>query len=227
MALNMAAQNRTTPIGLADDGLMSSLAPVQRLALAYAPARVRPLWLGLLALDARLAGLVAGTSEILLGQIKLAWWRDRLGEPADKWPKGEPLLAALAAWRGGHAPLVALVDGWEAVLGERALAELADGRAAACAALAELAGLADYAAEAARLGRGWAIADLANFPADPADADVLFALAAAHDWRPARLPRELRPLVVMHGLAARQRLSPQAGGIGALFSGIRLGILGR
>ena len=210
-----------------NEGLIATLPPVQRLALAYAPARARPLWLTLLALDARLAGGVAATREVLLGQIKLAWWRDRLGEDSAQWPKGEPLLAALGAWTGEHGRLVALVDGWEAVLGDGALAELADGRAAACAALAEVLGQGPYAPEAARLGRGWGIADLANFPADPQDADALFALAEGHDWRPARLPRSLRPLVVLHGLAVRQRTTPQATGITTLFAGIRLGIWGR
>ena len=210
-----------------DEGLLGTLTPVQRLALAYAPAGARPAWLALLALDARLAGLVAATRETLLGQIKLAWWRDRLGENCEKWPKGEPLLAALSAWAGGHGALIALVDGWEAVLGERALAELVAGRGAACAALAQMLGEGAHGDAAARLGRGWAIADLANSPADPADADALLALAQAHDWRPAHLPRALRPLVVLHGLAARQRHSPRSSGIPTLFAGIRLGILGR
>ena len=204
---------------------------MSRLALAYAPASARPAWLALLALDARLSGVVAATREVLLGQIKLAWWRDRLSEPAEKWPKGEPLLAALASWQGTHGELTQLVDGWEALLGETplgqgALAQLGHGRAAACAGIARLLGAETHTAEAARMGRGWGIAELANFPADPADADALFDLAEAQDWQAARLPRPMRPLVVLHGLALRQRNKPQATGITTLFAGIRLGILG-
>lgn len=215
-----------------DEGLIAALNPVQRLALAYAPSQARPAWLAFLALDTRLSALVAGTREVLLGQIKLAWWRDRLAEDAASWPKGEPVLAALAAWHGQHGTLGGLVDGWEAVLtgsetGEAGFAALAEGRGAACAALAGLFGLAAWQNDVVRLGRGWAIAELANWEADPADAQVVFAMAQAQDWHSARLPRAMRPLLVLHGLADRQRRSPQATGISTLFVGMRLGIFGR
>jgi phytoene synthase len=49
-------------------------------------------------LDVRLAGVVRGAREPMLGQLKLAWWRDRLGGDPESWPKGEPLLASLKAW---------------------------------------------------------------------------------------------------------------------------------
>jgi phytoene synthase len=79
---------------------------------------------------------VAGTREPVLAQLRLAWWRDRLAEPAENWPRGEPLLAALTCWQGRHGALAGLVDGWEALLGEAPLAapalmQLVDGRAAA------------------------------------------------------------------------------------------------
>ena len=55
--------------------LLDTLAPMHRLALAYAPAEARPAWAGLLALDARLAGVVRAAREPVLGQLRLAWWR--------------------------------------------------------------------------------------------------------------------------------------------------------
>ena len=96
--------------------LAATLSPLTRLALAYAPRTARPAWLAVLALDQRLAGIVRSAREPLLAQIKLAWWRERLAEPVARWPQGEPLLSALAAWDGQAAALVALVAGWEAVL---------------------------------------------------------------------------------------------------------------
>ena len=112
--------------------LEASLATEVRLAPAYAAARLRPLQLAAFALDARLAGIVGNAREVLLAQIKLAWLRERLAEPADQRPAGEPLLAALAGWQGSVEPLLTLVDGWEGMLDpdEPNLAALAAGRAA-------------------------------------------------------------------------------------------------
>ena len=54
----------------------------------------------------------------MLGQLRLAWWRDRLNDDPAKWPKGEPLLGRLGSWGERSRALVPLVDGWEALLGE-------------------------------------------------------------------------------------------------------------
>ena len=63
---------------IADDSLLLGLTPLHRLALAYAPAASRGAWLGFLALDMRLAAIVRAAREPMIGQIKLAWWRERL-----------------------------------------------------------------------------------------------------------------------------------------------------
>ena len=106
---------------------------VQRLALSYAPARARADTLTLLTLDNRLSGILRQRGETIIAQIKLAWWRDRLGELPANWPTGEPLLARLADWSGDTQALVPLVDGWEAILAENLDApridEFATGRA--------------------------------------------------------------------------------------------------
>src|SRR5690606_3777043 len=143
--------------------LLGELPASQRLALAYAPARARPATLALLALDARLAGILRGRREPLAAQLRLAWWRETLARPPEEWPHGEP---SLDGRRGGRDPsgLAALPGGWEALLGEdlppRAIAEFVGGRAKAFACLARELGVAtpDDAGEAARL---WAVADLA------------------------------------------------------------------
>lgn len=95
------------------DDLRETLPAIQRLALAYAPARTRDATLALLALDGRLAGVLRSASEPMLAQIRLAWWRDILGREAAERPSGEPLVALLEPWGREAGELVALVDGWE------------------------------------------------------------------------------------------------------------------
>jgi phytoene synthase len=217
-----------------DHNLLELLPAPQRLALAYAPARARPAWLALLALDARLGQHVRAGREPILAQIRLAWWRDRLREPAAAWPLGEPVLAALSAWHGKHDQLGKLVDGWEMLLGEAPLAPAAleafvSGRAAAMQALALVLDHPDAATTAHRAGSGWAMADLAAHLSHPDERAAAGALAERHDWRRARLPRVLRPLTVLHGLGARAVLRRDRAamrGRGDFVAAMRLGILG-
>jgi len=212
--------------------LLTYLAPVQRLALAYAPARARPAWLALLALDARLAQHLRSVREPMLAQIRLAWWRDRLREPVSAWPQGEPLLAALADWEDQHGGLRALVDGWEMLLGEAplrgdALEGFVAGRAAATSALARVVGHPETSEMAYRAGAGWAIGDLAAHLSHPDEQAAARDLADRHDWRMSRMPRALRPLAVLNGLSARSLKDPSANARqNRLFLAMRLGILG-
>ncbi|NOW43900.1 phytoene synthase [Novosphingobium sp. SG751A] len=201
--------------------LLDSLPAPWRLAVAYAPVATRDRWLTMLALDVRLAGVVRGAREPILAQMRLAWWRDRLRDAADKWPRGEPLLAALACWDGGHGALVGLVDGWEALLGEAPLPTESfetwiEGRVTACAALGE---------GAQGMARGWALGDLAAHLGDTQEQAAVADMIEAHGWRGVRLPRTMRPLVILHGLAARTKGRQGAENI-SLFTLLRLGMLG-
>ncbi len=203
-----------------------------RLALAYAPRAARPLVLGLLALDTRLAGIVRQAREPLLGQLKLSWWRDRLKAEAPVGGHGDPLLALLDQWGRQRSALAQLVDGWEHLLSEEPLDEaaliaFASARAMACAELAELLDAPEAIAEAGRAGRNWALVDLALGLSDPAEIALARKIIAEQNWRPVQLPRTLRPLAVLHGLASRKQ------GAGPLLSGpvdglfaVRLGLLG-
>src|SRR3546814_5590476 len=78
-------------------------------------AALATLW----ALAERLTKLLHDSREPLIGQIKLAWWRDMLAllasDPAAL-PKGEPLLAELQASWAGQGGLGALADAAEAML---------------------------------------------------------------------------------------------------------------
>lgn len=210
-----------------DPALLSLISPDRRLALGYAPAAARPLFLGLYALDAKLAGIVRSAREPMLGQLKLAWWRDQLGKPIAARPLGEPVLAALALWGdAGHA-LSALADGWEGLIGDTYpaqadLAQFATARGAACAALAGLLGADPELAR--RAGQGWALGDLGLMLGA---SEPLHALSAEADWRTPRLNRALRPLLIHHGLARRSKNKDFAHpGPAALLLAIRLGLLG-
>src|SRR5688572_12291083 len=97
--------------------LVAELSPAKRLAVAYAPSRARRPTLALLALDERFAAMLRGRREPLATQLRLAWWRDMLARPAEEWPRGDPVLDSLLAWRD-TAGLAELASGWEALLAE-------------------------------------------------------------------------------------------------------------
>ncbi len=185
-----------------DDGLD----PVERLAVAYAPARVRAAWRGFLAFDHRLADAAREGRDPIMIQLRLAWWRDRMAEPAARWPAGEPLLVTLTAWDAERLALSAMVDGWEARnVGSDGGAALARARIDAIEALARLGGARDESV----------LADVRR---------------AAAEWRDGkgegaiRLPRTMRPLAVLRGMALRGEDGPPLARFLAL---LRLGMLGR
>lgn len=215
--------------------LIGTLPMMQRLALSYAPAAARLPTLALLALDRRLAGIVRHSHEPMLAQLRLSWWREQLAGDAAAWPEGEPLLTALRSWRGAHGGLSPLVDGWEILTGpaplpEATLEEFGQARGEAFAALAGVLGAARHGAAAHHLGRGWALADLAAHVSHPVERATAHELAARGKVAGLRLPRRLRPLAVLHGLAQRRLRHGETGDAlspGALVLALRLGLLGR
>lgn len=223
------------PAATNEDVLVQSLPTVSRLALAYAPRAARSPTLALLALDARLAHLLRQSREPMMAQLRLAWWRESLGQPAARWPSGEPLLALLASWRDRHGALVALVDGWEAMTGpaplpDTALEAMAQGRAEAFAALADVVGCGHDRETAMRLARSWALSDLAMRLGHPAERDTARTMAQADQTRSVRVSRPLRPLLVLHGLATRRLNKGEeaaATSPAAVLKAMRLGLLGR
>ena len=208
--------------------LRESLPPLQRLALTYAPTATREPLLALLALDARLAGIVRASREPMLAQLRLTWWREQLGGGGTPAGSGDPLLEALRRWPGPAQVLATLADGWEALTGPaplppEAFLSLAEARAAAFAALAD-------SPHALRMARNWALADIAAHLADPREQGAALELARAQDWRQSGLPRGLRPLAVLHRLAAQTiwRDTPGAGPTrAALLGAMRIGLIGR
>lgn len=204
-----------------------------RLALAYAPAAVREATAAVFALDTRLARIGAQTGEPIIAQVKLAWWRDQFGKPVELWPRGEPLLAALADHSVDPARLVTLVDGWEALLASERIDEtvadrFADGRAAAFLALAETQ---DENCNAAvrSAARQWALADLAAQLGESDARSSVFSLAECELGAVFSLPRTMRPLAVLDVLA-RRALQQRRGLLerpSDLLLAMRVGIFGR
>ena len=199
------------PIAVVQDtetgACLAELPPPLRLAVVYAPARVRGVWSALLLIDHRLSRAVAGASEPLLAQVKLAWWRDRMRTPAAQWPQGEPLLAALARFDGERPALEALVDAWEGLIGgetdEPEMDRLAQARAGAVAALARVSDCPANADAIEVLARRWT-------GSDAAQADTV------------RLPRALRPLAILANLPRSSDAGPWA-----MLRIVRLGLFGR
>lgn len=98
----------------------TELAPPARLAIVYANARFRAAFKLVLMIDQKMADIVAKAREPLVGQIKMAWWREGFTSPPQSRPKGEPLFEALAG-QGGDIPptaLEAIVSAWEMLLGQ-------------------------------------------------------------------------------------------------------------
>lgn len=195
---------------LVDDALhliAETLDPLERLAVAYAPRRVRAAWVGLLALDRRLAEAAREGREPLIVQIRLAWWRDRFAEPATAWPGGEPLLALLAPWDAERSALTRLVDAREAeALGDEGEGNLSQARLEAMVALARLSkcGAEDAVRRAAAQWQG--IEPGGGAP---------------------RLPRAMRPLAVLRALAVRERAGKPASAVRTLLTVVRFGLIGR
>lgn len=195
--------------------------PLARLALAYAPTAARPAWADLLELDGRIGAIVRGAREPVLAQIRLAWWRERLAEVADKRPRGEPLLARLGQWSDAGAGLIPLIDGWEALLDDPvALGADEAFVAGRVAAVAVLAREVEAGHDGAWAARAWGQADLALMRRETA---VVGAPGP-------RLAPQLRPLAVLAGVTARAAgLGDPAALVspGALLAALRHGLLRR
>ncbi|TPG14247.1 squalene/phytoene synthase family protein [Sphingomonas oligophenolica] len=184
------------------------------LAIALAPRRAHPALMALFALDARLADIVASTSEPLIGQLRLAWWREALVRLDTSPAPAEPVLRDLARLVLPHgvtgAELAAMTEGWEAVLmgqlpDQATLTDYATQRGAVLfGAAARMLGT-DPTARMTAAGRGWALAALCRHGSDASVVDLARRCAdAAFDETFAGFwPRAERPLGILAMLAAR------------------------
>ena len=209
-----------------------TLPPEAELALAWTPAGVRTALEYALRLDRRLARIVTRTSEPVLGQMRLAWWRDALGKPVAERPRGDAVLDGIGQhWAGREAALTAMVDGWEVlivaeVLGPAEIAAFAAGRGAFFAELAAGTTQAERERVAAAAFR-WATADAASSVSDAQERARLVDAGRAHGAAPRPLPASHRGLAVLDALARRalaQGGAPLMAGRGASFTALRAAI---
>lgn len=196
------------------NSLTNSFPPEIGIALEYAPAEWRQHWFTLFALDQRLAKLVSTTSEPMLAQIKLAWWRDRLREPVEQRPSGDQVLDQLQLWAGSEQALVDLVDAWEVLvtgdLDTPAVRVYLSGRAAPFAEMARLGDLAKLEEAAREAGQIWALSDLVAHLSNAQErAELLSEFADLRAVQTTIWPRHLRPLAVLTALARRHLSSPE------------------
>ncbi len=217
----------------ADETLVAGLPAIARLALVYAPASARRQTLALLALDARMASLIRRSSEPMLAQLRLAWWREAIAQDPAKWPAGEPVLACLRTWGDRASAATWLVNGWEALtaappLGTTQLATFAEGRAGAAAGLALALGRPSEAEAARQLGRIWGVEDIAMRLARDDERTAALALLGEQPALP-KVSRPLRSLRVLAGLSRRRRLAggdEGAASPAAMLEALKLGLLG-
>lgn len=215
--------------------LLDECPEVLRVALSSARAH-RDIWLAAFALDGRVGRMVLGASEPMLGQMRLAWWRDQLGKAVHDRPRGDHLLDLIGKnWNRNEAALVDLTDGWEALLSPRPLAETAvmefvAGRVSLSLGLANLVGTMDHKRDVRRAGTLWALADLAINARDEAELTSAVKLGAAEGANGLRLSRDMRPLAVIAGLARRSlrfRGRPMLGDRASPLIALRLSLIGR
>jgi phytoene synthase len=212
------------------NAITTHLPIAQRLALAYAPRQSKEMFSSLFLLDGILSRIVARQREPLIAQIRLAWWREQLSDGALL--ANDEVRFIARAWTDGREGLIAMIDGWEELLSATPdLLAVANGRSAPFAALARRLGCdAGIAEQASASARRWILVDIAEHLPDPVDGRAALELVQAVPASNTPLPRALRPLSVLDGLARRalrrgstallgDRLSPLAA--------LRLGIFGR
>ncbi len=207
------------------------LAPEVELAVAHTPPDLRAALTIFFQMDARLARIVAATSEPMLGQMRLAWWRDMLGQDVADRPTGDVVLDGIGQhWHGREAALVKLVDGWEHLLAPPPLGE-DDARAFAEGRRAALSAVFDGGDEAVGTAAArWAMADLAAKVSLDEERAMLVRLGLEDARKMQRLPREARGLAVLGSLAKRaldRGGRPLMEGRGAAITAARATILGR
>jgi phytoene synthase len=97
------------------------------LALAYSAGELREPFAALLQLDWILGRSVALAREPVLGQVRLAWWREQLAALPSVPTGNDPLLGALHGLLRNHrlnqGDLAGLVNGWETLLDEFPLSD--------------------------------------------------------------------------------------------------------
>ncbi|CAN5294634.1 hypothetical protein BH09PSE3_BH09PSE3_07850 [soil metagenome] len=158
--------------------------PERLLALNYVPKTLRSAVSAFWQLDETLGKIIAGTTEPMIGQMRLTWWFDRLTALDVGNVPAEPLLQTLADRVLPHdvtgSEMAALVEGWEALLeplplSEAELSLFAEKRGGTLFALSTrlMGGKTDPKTG----GEVWALVDFASRCSDPETAERAIAMA--------------------------------------------------
>lgn len=173
----------------------------------------------------------------MLGQLRLAWWREALESTPGERPRGDAVLDAVSAHlQGVEEALACLVDGWEHLLSAQVLSEaearaFARGRAEALSAVYRP--VCDEGARSEALARAamcWAYADLAAKVSRDGERAMLASLGLEAGSGQSALPREARGLALLRALglrALRRGASSLMEGRGAALVALRAGMFGR
>lgn len=179
----------------------------RQVAIEAAPAEVRPALRTLWDIDLAFANIHSTNITPRLGEIRLAWWRERL-EELDRGvePPAEPRLQAVAEYLipAGITgfDLSRLEDPWLVLLNPYPWGEAeADALAERGAILFELSArlLDQEAAESRPLGVAWSLADAARRVTDPLSRATLQdrAKSAIAALPQRRMSSELAPLIMI------------------------------
>ena len=175
---------------------------------------LRPAFAALWNLDLAFADIIATSSDPRVGAIRLAWWRERLeeldrGETLPAEPRLRGVVRELVPRGITGAELSRLEDAWLPLLEpfpwDEAAAEGLKLRGRVLFRIgARLLGSEEKDAEDA--GALWSLIDGAQHCSDAASREMLLAEArSALQWL-AKLPRAVRPLMVVAAVAAADLL---------------------
>lgn len=188
------------------------LNPLQKLISAYAKGEGADRMQLAFAIDTRFAEIIRSTSEILIGQMRLTWWRDILTKPADERPSGEPLVTEINRLEGDGVALgdlEKLLEGWEMLLEdfpwddrqfERYAMDRGHGFFQICSGPVH-----DLSPSQKMHAEAWALWDFARHCSDEAMREKAFQLCRRHQRAagPIRFDRSGRGLSILCALALR------------------------
>lgn len=212
------------------DMSIQELPEASRLALVSARTNLS-IFHSALGLDAELGQIVLGAREPLMAQIRVAWWREKLGSINNSAnPNSELDRNLYSSWKEDVEKLVPLVDGWESLLVDPVDPKcFIEGRSALAKAIALKLGHAGETHKAGTAGQLWAYADLASRVSDQHIREWALNEAEKVPRHRERINADLRPLAVLEGLARRaldRGGSPMIGDRLSPLVALRLGILG-
>jgi len=175
----------------------------RRFALFHATPDTRDALTALWLLDVTLGRAVSGTTDSMVGQLRLTWWHDAISGLPKMPVAGQPELDALTTnvlvpFGIAGAEVAPLVEGWEALLDPLPLADaqLTDYASGRGRSLFDLSGRILEVEVDPRAGEAWALADFAGRCSDATTSARAWALARNRlsGVNTARLPRPLRVL---------------------------------